>query len=105
MHVFSPALISASSSDVLNSYIPNLDRDFILALAKSALHYQVGAIRDALYKHIACKASMRVDIPVGADNLFDGDLQVQLTWSIAWRFSDLSIGILDPTVGLDRGVV
>ncbi|KAF2441215.1 hypothetical protein P171DRAFT_488774 [Karstenula rhodostoma CBS 690.94] len=45
-------------------YIPNLDRRFILALARTALHYQVGAIRDALYKHIAFKASMRVEIPI-----------------------------------------
>lgn len=65
-------LISNAPSDTSCSFVPNLDRDFILALASSTLHHQRSALRDALFKHIACEASLRVVLPVSeklADSL------------------------------------
>lgn len=47
-----------------HSYFERLDRNSVSALVSSTLHHQVGALRNALYNHIACKAAMRVVIPV-----------------------------------------
>lgn len=53
---------------IVNSYFPKLDRDSVSVVVSSTLHHQVGALRNALYNQIACKAAMRVVIPVLENN-------------------------------------
>lgn len=43
-------------------YVADLDPDYILAIARTAPWYQVGTLRDAIWKHVALQTSIRVKI-------------------------------------------
>ncbi|OCK76085.1 hypothetical protein K432DRAFT_307150 [Lepidopterella palustris CBS 459.81] len=57
-------------------YIPNLDPNFILALAETASFHQVSALRDAIWKHLAFQTSIRVKIPPKGYPIFQMELHI-----------------------------
>jgi hypothetical protein len=47
-----------------NSYVENLDASYVRALLETASNFQEEALRDAIWKHLALEASLRVSIRV-----------------------------------------
>jgi len=55
--------------NALYSYIPNLDRNYIHALAETAPFHQTEALRDALHKHLALQTAIQVHVCVQSYHL------------------------------------
>ncbi|KAF1929712.1 uncharacterized protein M421DRAFT_91531 [Didymella exigua CBS 183.55] len=65
-HLGTKCFDCAEQSDVDRQlvYIYRLCPQYILALIRTAYRHQLAALRDTIWQHIACEASMRVKIPV-----------------------------------------
>lgn len=72
---FGHDLVSGQDQKLIyHSYIPQLDPDYIVTLAKTALHHQVEALRDTIYKHVAAVTSIKVRLPVRIPTDYDAML-------------------------------